>query len=97
MPSQIGKLKYVFLGLFFVISASLVTYGWMYGIPKRKCEAAGGWYTFKYHTCSAPVYLPSITHRKPGDPATVDFHEDSKKASNAVAVEQAPAPASASN
>ena len=79
MPSQIGKLKYIFVGLLFIVSASLVTYGLMYGIPKRKCEAAGGWYTFKYHTCRAPIYLPSLTHRKPGDPATLDFHGADQK------------------
>jgi hypothetical protein len=82
MPSQIGKLKYLFLGLLLIGCAALSAYSLIYAIPARKCDAAGGWFSYRYHQCAAPLYLPSITHRKPGEPASINFHDDAKKASN---------------
>jgi hypothetical protein len=87
MPSQIGKLKYLFVFLLFICCAGIFGYELMYSIPKKKCDASGGWYSFRYRTCAAPIYLPSLTHRKPGDPATLNFHEDAKKASNQEALD----------
>jgi hypothetical protein len=99
MPSHIGKLKYLFLILLIISCTGIIGYGVLYQIPQQKCEKAQGWWSFKYRKCYAPIYLPSITGRKPGEPdksnVTVDFHEEARTASNAKAVAQA-AKASAS-
>ncbi|MGN6364567.1 hypothetical protein [Asticcacaulis taihuensis] len=90
MPSQIGKLKYVFIILLGLCSAGIVGYGWLYDIPKKKCESAQGWYSWKAHKCYAPIALSTITGRpngnKDGEKATIDYHDDALKASNARAV-----------
>ncbi|MGA9659305.1 MAG: hypothetical protein WBQ60_09435 [Asticcacaulis sp.] len=93
MPSQIGKLKYIFVILLGIISASVVGYSWFYSIPLKKCEGAGNWYVWQERKCYARIYLPTITGRQPGEPAKMDFHDDAKTASNARAVKAAAAPA----
>ena len=85
MPSNIGKLKYILLFTLLIMCGGIVAYGLLYQIPQRKCEAAGGWFSFKYRQCSTPLYLPNLTGRKAGEPAKMDFHEDAKKASNSGA------------
>lgn len=96
MPSQIGKLKYIFVFVLGILSASIVGYGWLYGIPSKKCEAAEGWFSWKDRQCYAPIAISTITGRKTGEPVKVDFHDDARKASNARAVKESNAPATAS-
>ncbi|MDV6331763.1 hypothetical protein [Asticcacaulis sp. 201] len=86
MPSQIGKLKYLFVILLGVLSISVIGYSLLYGIPSRKCEGAGGWFSWKDRHCYAPIAISQITGRKNGEPAKIDFHDDALKASNARAV-----------
>ncbi|ESQ85931.1 hypothetical protein AEAC466_01755 [Asticcacaulis sp. AC466] len=86
MPSQIGKLKYLFVILLGVLSISVVGYSLLYGIPSRKCEGSGGWFSWKDRQCYAPIAISQITGRKNGEPAKIDFHDDALKASNARAV-----------
>ncbi len=87
MPSHIGKLKYLFLILLIISCTGIISYGVLYQIPRQKCEKSQGWWSDKFRKCYAPVYLPSITGRKPGEPdksnVMVDFHDEAKKASNA--------------
>ena len=97
MPSQIGKLKYIFLIVLGLCSAAIVGYGWFYDIPKKKCENAAGWYSWKAHKCYAPIAISTLTGRKDGKPATIDYHDDARKASNARAVNSAGNSASSSN
>lgn len=82
MPSQIGKLKYIFVILLAVCSAAIVGYGWLYDIPRKKCESAGAWFSWKDRGCYAPIALSTITGRKNGEAAKIDFHDDARKASN---------------
>jgi len=72
MPSQIGKLKYLFVLLMGLASIAIVSYGWLYSIPKKKCEGAGGWYSWKAHKCYTPVRIENITGRKAAEPAKTD-------------------------
>lgn len=95
MPSQIGKLKYLFVLLLGIISVGTVSYGWLYGIPSKKCEAAEGWFSWKDRQCYAPIAISTITGRKAGEPVKIDFHDDARKASNARAVKDVAAPAAA--
>ena len=90
MPSQIGKLKYIFLTLFGVLSIAIVGYGWMYSIPKKKCDAAQGWFSMKTRKCYAPVAISSFTKREDGK-ADIDMHDDARSASNERAVNAAAA------
>lgn len=92
MPSNFTTFKYAFLGCMIAAVALISGYEMLYGIPKKKCEDAGNWWSDKYRSCAVPVYLPSITHRPIGTAAasastsaqmTIDFHEEAKKASNA--------------
>ncbi len=95
MPHNFRTFKYAFLGCFIAAVALISGYETLYGIPKKKCEDAGNWWSDKYRSCATPVYLPSITHRPIGSVSasaasdagsgqvTIDFHEGAKKASNA--------------
>ncbi len=89
MNSQIGKLKYLFIGLMTIAIVGFTAYSFLYDIPRKKCDAAGGWFEPKSRVCATPVYLPTLTHRKPGEPAsatrTIDFHDGAQKASNTEA------------
>ncbi|MGZ3298324.1 MAG: hypothetical protein ACXU8O_04880 [Asticcacaulis sp.] len=89
MPSNFKLFKYVFLGVLLFLVTVISGYEMLYGIPKKKCDEAGNWWSWKYRSCAVPVYLPTITGRKPGEAAkgssasvTIDFHEEAKKASN---------------
>jgi hypothetical protein len=96
MPSQIGKLKYIFVIVLGLFSVAIVSYGWLYDIPRKKCDAAEGWFSWKDRKCYAPIALSTITGRKDGETATVDYHDDARKASNARAVNSAVNSAAAS-
>ncbi|MDI7775425.1 hypothetical protein [Asticcacaulis sp. EMRT-3] len=92
MKSQIGKLKYVFIILLGLTSAAITAWTLLYQIPQKKCDAAGGWFSYRYRNCETPIYLPTLTGRKPGAPetsVTIDFHDGDKKASNAQTVNRA--------
>jgi hypothetical protein len=75
MPSNIGYLKYLFLGLMLVACIGIVGYDVLYGIPKKKCDEAHHWWSWSDRKCYTPVYLPTLTHRDPADgTATIDWH-----------------------
>ena len=97
MPSQIGKLKYIFIILLGLCSASIVGYSWLYSIPNKKCEAAAGWFSWNDRKCYAPIAISNITQRKNGEPATIDYHDDALKASNARAANGAAGDAAAAS
>jgi hypothetical protein len=65
MPSQIGKLKYVALVLLLIGCGLSVAYGVFYGIPKKKCDAQHGWFSFKYQTCKMPLQIVNPIVVKP--------------------------------
>ena len=75
MKSKIPLLKYVFLGLLLVGCTGITAFDLMYTKPKQRCAAAQGWWSPKDWKCYAPIYLPSLTGRKPGEPATLDWHD----------------------
>ena len=78
MKSNIGQLKYYFVGAIAVVSIAITAYEWLYDIPMKKCEQSGSWWSWKYRECTAPIYLPTLTGRpaKPGEKktATIDWH-----------------------
>ncbi|ESQ93003.1 hypothetical protein ABAC460_01760 [Asticcacaulis sp. AC460] len=66
MKSKIATLKYYFLGLFVVISLGIVVWQLMYEFPRKKCEDAGNWWSYKYRQCAVPLRIYDMTGRKPG-------------------------------
>jgi hypothetical protein len=74
MPSNIRYLKYVFLGVLAALCIGIVAYDVLYGIPKKKCDDAHNWWSWQDRKCYAPVYLPTLTGRKAGEPSTIDWH-----------------------
>ncbi|MDC7682826.1 hypothetical protein PQU92_06035 [Asticcacaulis sp. BYS171W] len=94
------RVKLGFLAVFILISAGILIYGVFYEMPRRKCEAAGGWWTDKYRSCETPIYLPLLTGRKAGEPRKIIWPDAQKagQASNgAPRPEEKPASASASS
>jgi hypothetical protein len=79
MKSQIGKLKYVFVIVLGVACALISGWELLYQIPAKKCDAAGGWFSYRYRQCAQPLSLPSLTGRKAGS-ATIDYHDAKKPA-----------------
>jgi len=75
MKSKIHLLKYVFVGLLFVCCTGVTVFDLMYTKPKQKCEAAKGWWSSKDWKCFMPIYLPTLTGRKEGEPASIDWHD----------------------
>jgi hypothetical protein len=65
MKSKITTLKYYFLGLFTVISIGIVTWHVMYEFPRKTCEEAGNWWSYKYRQCATPLRIYDLTGRKP--------------------------------
>ncbi len=84
MPSNFKTFKYAFLGTLLFVVTLITAYQFLYGIPQKKCEAAGNWWSFRYRECAHPIALEDITGR----------HR--KAAASTSAASAAPAAASAS-
>lgn len=73
MPSNFNKFKYAFLGTVLLIATVLAAYQFFYAVPKKKCEAAGSWWSSQYRACAHPIPIYDITGRRlqhaPGAPA----------------------------
>ena len=65
----IRRVELVFLGLFAAISALVWIYQFFWVAPVKKCEQHGNWWDPQSGSCAHVIYLPSITHRKPGQKA----------------------------
>ncbi len=72
------RLKLIGLVIFLVGGGISLGYALLYQWPKQECESNGGWYTFKYRKCAYPVYLPTLTGRKPGEPRKVIWPGEKK-------------------
>ena len=71
MRSRIGVLKWVFLGMFAVISTGITLSQWLYVIPYKKCEATKGWWSYKYWRCYQPVMIENMPGMKKAKPPAV--------------------------
>lgn len=66
MPSNFNKFKYAFLGTVLLIATVLAAYQFLYAVPQKKCDAAGGWWSFRYRECAHPIPIYDITgHHHP--------------------------------
>lgn len=60
------RLSIMFLGLFAVATAGMLTYQHFRIDPERKCAKDGQWYFAEEGRCVTPVYIPEITNRAAG-------------------------------
>ncbi|MFN3228867.1 MAG: hypothetical protein ACK41P_03345 [Asticcacaulis sp.] len=84
------RIKLIGLVVFLIGGGISLGYAVLYQWPKQECESKGGWYTFKYRKCAYPVYLPTLTGRKAGEPRKVIWPGD--KPPQKAPAEQQPKP-----
>ncbi|GGZ34661.1 hypothetical protein [Asticcacaulis endophyticus] len=65
--SLIMRVKIAALIVFVFATGGVWVYTALYEMPRKKCEAAGAWWSNQYRICRAPVYLPTITGRAAGE------------------------------
>jgi len=63
MKSKIPHLKYYFVGIFAALSLAVTGWQLLYEFPRKKCEAAGHWWSYKYRECAVPMSIVNITGR----------------------------------
>lgn len=80
MPSQIGRLKWVFLAIFFTFSMAITAWQWLYVIPRQKCEAKHWWWSEKYRECDQPLRIVDM----PGYHRVLPAPDTSASASSAA-------------
>jgi hypothetical protein len=66
MNSIINRIGLAFLALFAISVVVIFTYQTVVVAPVQTCESAGNWWDPQSHSCAHVVYLPDITHRRPG-------------------------------
>jgi hypothetical protein len=62
----VRRVELWFLGLFAIAAAAVWTFQFFWVVPVQKCERSGNWWDPQSHSCATVIYLPSVTHRKPG-------------------------------
>lgn len=60
------RLSIMFLGLFAVATAGMLTYQHFRIDPEMKCAKTGQWFFAEEGRCVTPIYIPEITKRAPG-------------------------------
>ncbi len=86
MNPVIDRLKIFFLGLFLVISVSMLVVHYVWIQPGQQCEQAHNWWDWRTRTCAHPIPISDITGRIIKDDA-------SRNASKAALAEALAAPA----
>jgi hypothetical protein len=66
MNRLIGRVQLIFVAIFAVAAFGIWAYQSIYVSPAQACEHSGNWWDKQTRTCGHVVYLPDITHRKPG-------------------------------
>ena len=66
----VRRVELWFLCLFAVAAAAVWTYQLFWVEPVQKCERTGNWWDPQSRSCAHVIYLPNITHRKPGQRAS---------------------------
>lgn len=99
MNKTINRLKYIFIGIFFLASASVLAYHMMWVWPKDRCEKSGGAWAGKWMKCATVYPIETWTRRPRGTPPLNGQSADGPtadapaKAAPAEADEAAPAAA----
>jgi len=65
---SIDRLKLVFVGLFALLTATVLIVHFVWIWPGKECEAARKWWDWRTRTCAQPVLISDITGRIIADP-----------------------------
>lgn len=63
MIKNLGWIRLVFLALFAVLTAASWTYTYLVVEPRKRCEAAGRWWSNEDRVCAIPVSVSRFTGR----------------------------------
>ena len=62
----LGRIEVIFFGVLILVVAAVWVYQSYAVDPVQHCEASGNWWDARTRTCGHVVYLPDLTHRRPG-------------------------------
>ncbi|HEX5377712.1 MAG TPA: hypothetical protein VFW47_04025 [Phenylobacterium sp.] len=65
---SIDRLKLIFLGLFALITATVLVIHFVWVWPGKQCEAKGDWWDWRTRICAHPIPISDITGRIIADP-----------------------------
>ncbi len=65
MPSQIGRLKWIFVAVFFTLSMAITAWQWIYVIPQQKCDKKGWWWSERDMKCYQPMRIVDMPGYRP--------------------------------
>lgn len=91
MNKTINRLKYIFIGIFLLASASVLAYHAMWVWPKDRCEKSGGAWAGKWMKCATVYPIETWTRRPRGTPPLNGESADAPTAD--APAKAAPAPA----
>ncbi len=94
MNSIINRLGLAFVALFAVSVVIVFAYQALVVAPVQTCEASGNWWDPQSRSCAHVVYLPDITHRRPGAKGMPLYPTLPQSRADAAAATSAPAPVS---
>jgi len=63
MNKTFTRLKYIFLGLFLLLSGAALTYHVVWVWPKEKCEKQGRLWAGKWMKCATSYSIETLTRR----------------------------------
>lgn len=63
MNKTFTRLKYIFLGLFLLSSASVLAYHALWVWPKQRCEERGGAWAGRWMKCATVYPIETLTRR----------------------------------
>ena len=69
MNKLLKRVSIGFLVTFAVICLAILAYSMLVLWPNSDCDKQGKWWSPRDHHCEKVLYLPNVTHRKPGTKA----------------------------
>lgn len=97
MNKTINRLKYIFIGLFLLGSASVLAYHGMWVWPKERCEKSGGAWAGKWMKCATVYPIETWTRRPRGTPPLNGQSADAPTADAPAKVAPVATPAAAAS
>jgi hypothetical protein len=93
MNKTFTRLKYIFLGLFVLLSGAALTYHVVWVWPKEKCEKQGRLWAGKWMKCATSYSIETLTRRPVNLPPINGEARVKPEASSPTSPATQPAPA----